>query len=452
MKKLIMMICSALVVVGAYADKAITTEINGVEWRFRINPETRTAVLGHNTATTGSTGRDDTSLHACSKEINVNAADIPWEFDYENVHYKVDVVGLGAFYYHGNLTGTLTIPASVKEMRGYSFQNCTGLTGLVGGASVTNWKNAVFMNCTKMAGTYPDLSAVTVFDAQPFANTALTGKLKLGDSLTSLGTGWVFFNCNFPEAVIPANVTTVGRNSAVYGTFKECDEMKAIWIKGPSAAANQTYTTVYCETFAEKCTSLKVVLMGKNTKGANMTTTGGNAMLSGVDGTQVLVPDNGYWDGLVLGGGENNKVWYYGPNRELDLTIDETAKTVKFTPTTENALSNVVAWVPTIKQHFELDTVISVTNRIEMSVALDEEMLQNVTLEAPPWYLTFAVKNQEQLDRVLSVVSADTPIIIDIEGAGKNQITVPEDRKVAILAKSGWTFGAKLNGLVISFK
>ena len=452
MKKLIMMICSALVAVGAYADEAITIEIKDVEWRFRINPETRTAVLGHNTATTGSTGRDDTSLHACSKEINVNAADIPWEFDYENVHYKVDVVGLGAFYYHGNLTGTLTIPASVKEMRGYSFQNCTGLTGLVGGASVTNWKNAVFMNCTKMAGTYPDLSAVTVFDAQPFANTALTGKLKLGDSLTSLGTGWVFFNCNFPEAVIPANVTTVGRNSAVYGTFRECDEMKAIWIKGPSAAANQTYTTVYCETFAEKCTSLKVVLMGKNTKGANMTTTGGNAMLSGVDGTQVLVPDNGYWDGLVLGGGENNKVWYYGPNRELDLTIDETAKTVKFTPTTENALSNVVAWVPTIKQHFELDTVISVTNRIEMSVALDEEMLQNVTLEAPPWYLTFAVKNQEQLDRVLSVVSADTPIIIDIEGAGKNQITVPEDRKVAILAKSGWTFGAKLNGLVISFK
>ena len=452
MKKLIMMICSALVAVGAYADEAITIEIKDVEWRFIINPETRTAVLGHNTATSGSTGRDDTSLHACSKEINVNAADIPWEFDYENVHYKVDVVGLGAFYYHGKLTGTLTIPASVKEMRGYSFQNCTGLTGLVGGASVTNWKNTVFMNCTKMAGTYPDLSAVTVFDAQPFANTALTGKLKLGDSLTSLGTGWVFFNCNFPEAVIPANVTTVGRNSAVYGTFKECDEMKAIWIKGPSAAANQTYTTVYCETFAEKCTSLKVVLMGKNTKGANMTTTGGNAMLSGVDGTQVLVPDNGYWDGLVLGGGENNKVWYYGPNRELDLTIDETAKTVKFTPTTENALSNVVAWVPTIKQHFELDTVISVTNRIEMSVALDEEMLQNVTLEAPPWYLTFAVKNQEQLDRVLSVVSADTPIIIDIEGAGKNQITVPEDRKVAILAKSGWTFGAKLNGLVISFK
>jgi hypothetical protein len=52
---------------------------------------------------------------------------------------------------------------------------------------------------------------------------------------------------------------------------------------------------------------------------------------------------------------------------------------------------------------------------------------------------------------VLSAVSADIPIIIDIEGSGKNQITVPEGRKVAILAKSGWTFGKKQNGLVISF-
>ena len=83
---------------------------------------------------------------------------------------------------------------------------------------------------------------------------------------------------------------------------------------------------------------------------------------------------------------------------------------------------------------------------------LGEDVLQNVTLEAPPWYLTFAVKNQTQLDNVLSAVSADTPIVIDIQGAGKNQITVPEGRKVAILAKSGWTFGAKPNGLTITFK
>ena len=174
MNKLIVLAGVALVAVGAYADEAITTVINGVEWRFRINPETKTAVLGHNTATSGSTGRDDLSLRACSNEINMDAADIPWEFDYDNVHYTVNAVGLGAFYYHGKLTGTITIPASVKEMRGYAFQNCKGLTRLVGGASVTNWQNAVFMNCDKMTGTYPDFSAVTVFGTQAFANTALT--------------------------------------------------------------------------------------------------------------------------------------------------------------------------------------------------------------------------------------------------------------------------------------
>ena len=46
--------------------------------------------------------------------------------------------------------------------------------------------------------------------------------------------------------------------------------------------------------------------------------------------------------------------------------------------------------------------------------------------------------------------SSDT-VNIDIEGAGRNQITVPNGRKVAILAKSGWTFGKALKGIVVSF-
>ena len=102
-------------------------------------------------------------------------------------------------------------------------------------------------------------------------------------------------------------------------------------------------------------------------------------------------------------------------------------------------------------KRFGLDTKIAITSRIEMTATITESMLQSVTLETPPWYVTFKVTSQAQLDNVLSAVSADIPIIIDIEGSGKNQITVPEGRKVAILAKSGWTFGKKQNGLVISF-
>ena len=452
MKKLIMMIGSVLVAVGTYADEAITTNINGVDWRFRIDSATGTAMLGLNdTPNPSSDVRPNEDLHACSSNIVLNAADIPWQFDYGNVHYTVTKVGAAAFFNHVKLTGTVTIPDSVREVLGYSF-NGSGLTGLAGCEAVTNWKNAVFMNCSSIGGTYPDLSSATAIGEQLFGKTYnMTGKLRLGNSLADISSK-AFQMANWPEAVIPASVKTMGKDNPGNGVFIGCTNMVALWVKGRPTEASQTYLTVYCGTLVKNCTALKLVLMGQNTKGEHRDVVGGNAMLSEVDGAHVLVPDNGYWDGLKTGGGESNKVWYYGPNRELDLTIDETAKTVTFAPTTENAMTNAIAWASTIKEHFGLDTVISLKSRIDTSVAITEAMLQNVTLTTPPWYLTFAVKNQEELDNVLAAVSADTPIIIDIEGAGKNQITVPEGRKVAILAKSGWTFGAKLNGLVISFR
>ena len=453
MKKLIMMIGSVLVAVGTYADEAITNNINGIDWRFRIDSATGTAMLGLNdTPNPSIDDRPNEEWHACSSNIVLNAADIPWQFDYGNVHYTVTKVGAAAFFNHVKLTGTVTIPDSVREVLGYSF-NGSGLTGLAGCEAVTNWKNAVFMNCSSIGGTYPDLSAATAIGEQLFGKTYnMTGKLRLGNSLAEISSK-AFQMANWPEAVIPASVEKMGKTKNTgNGVFIGCTNMVALWVKGKPTEASQTYLTVNCGTLVKNCKALKLVLMGQNTKGEYMNEEEDYTMLSGVVGAHVLVPDNGYWDGLKTGGGESNKVWYYGPNRELDLTIDETAKTVTFAPTTENAMTNAIAWASTIKEHFGLDTVISLKSRIDTSVAITEAMLQNVTLTAPPWYLTFAVKNQEELDYVLAAVSADTPIIIDIEGAGKNQITVPDGRKVAILAKSGWTFGAKLNGLVISFR
>ena len=84
-------------------------------------------------------------------------------------------------------------------------------------------------------------------------------------------------------------------------------------------------------------------------------------------------------------------------------------------------------------------------------VTITESMLQNVTLDTPPWYLTFAVKNQTQSNNILAAVSVDTPIIIDIEKS-EEDIVVPDGRQVAILAKGGWKFGIKHKGLVVSLR
>ena len=196
--------------------------------------------------------------------------------------------------------------------------------------------------------------------------------------------------------------------------------------------------------------NLKFFVVGPNMKTGGSRTRFGFPNSSGVT---VLLPDrtdNTSWRKSAVDTTVNNVI-FYGPDYDFDMTMAETAMT--FYPKTETALTNIISWASTFKSAFDMDTKIAITNRIEMSegVQITEAMLQNVTLEAPPWYLTFAVTNQAQLDNVLAAVSADVPIIIDIEGAGKNQITVPNGRKVAILAKSGWTFGKKLNGLIISF-
>ena len=448
MRKVIALSMVGIFSIGAIADTAITTTIDGVEWRFRIDRDTQTAMLGHCTIPNPNDTKEE--YFACPSNININASSIPWIFDYEGTQYTVTRVGSRAFYNHRQLTGTLTIPDTVKELNGYSFYLCTGLTGLRGCNSVTNWQNSVLQGCSGMKDTLPDLSAVTVFGERPFDGVSLTGDLKLGASLTAI-EGWAFRNCKFDDAVIPANVTTVGRNASAYGVFKDCGNMVAMWVKGKPTEASQKYTTVYCGTLAANCAKLKMVLMGRNTKGESKKSSGEYSMLYVDKGVQVLVPANGYWDGLVTGG-EDNKVWYYGPTNEFDLVIDEAKMSATFTPTTENALTNVIAWAPLLKEHFDLDTVISITNHIDSSFELSDAMLQNVTISAKLWFLTFNVQSQAQLDNVLAAVSVDTPVLIDIEGAGRNQITVPEGRQVAILAKGGWTFGEKPKGIVITFR
>ena len=454
MRKVIALSMVGMFSIGAIADTPITTTIDGVEWRFRIDPDTQTAMLGHCTTPNPDDPKKE-DYFACSSNIAINASSIPWNFDYEGKQYTVTRVGSSAFYNHRQLKGTLTIPDTVKELSGYSFYLCTGLTGLRGCNSVTNWQNSVLQGCSGMKDTLPDLSAVTVFGERPFEGVNLTGDLKLGASLTEI-PGWALRGGKWDEAVVPANVTTVGDDRAAYGVFPECPNMKAIWVKGKPTEASQKYTTVYCGSLAKNCASLKMVLMGQNTKASGKKPWDANYyMLAGDEGVQALVPANGYWDGLEVGGkdgGEANKVWYYGPTNELDLVIDDAKMEATFTPTTENALTNVIAWAPLLKEHFDLDTVISITNHIDSSFELSDAMLQNVTISAKLWFLTFNVQSQAQLDNVLAAISVDTPVIIDIEGAGRNQITVPEGRKVAILVKGGWTFGEKPKGIVITFR
>lgn len=450
MKKLLTMIGAAAVAASAMVANAatpITNTIDGVEWRFMLDTPSGTsgtAMLGINTATSGSPNRDKDELHGCSQDVSVNAADIPWEFDYEGVHYTVTKVALGAFYANANMTGILTIPPAVTELRNCAFQGCSGLTGLRGGDSVTYWGTSAFSGCTSMQGAYPDLSVATYFGEIVFSKAPLTGTLKLGDSLTSI-TRLTFKGCNFAaSAIMPSSVLTIGHNSN-NGVFEENPNLSAIWIKGTPDAASQTYTTVYCAKLAASCPSMKMILMGKNTEGARMTQTGSNAMLANDTGVQVFIPANGQWDGLVTGG-TNNKVLYYGADREFDLAIDDTKMTATFTPTTVNALTNALAWVPAFKTHFDLDAHISVTNAIDLTdVTITDDMVSGVTFDR----LMFSAKTQTQLDAILGKFPVTTPIAIDPTGLTENMVVPDTYTNVYVKTVPGVTIKRTASGFMI---
>ena len=200
------------------------------------------------------------------------------------------------------------------------------------------------------------------------------------------------------------------------------------------------------------CSGVNHVVVGPNVIVDNVNTLAN--FFDAATGAKIFVPRNSQnmtWNGsheISLGGVDNSAV-YYGPSESFDLAMYDTYAT--FTPITAEGLAYALSLAQTFETGFGLDTRIAITNRINMTTAVAEPKLQNVTLTSPPWYMTFAVQTQAQLDNVLAVVQEDIPVIIDIDGATED-VCVPEGRQVAILAKGGWTFGKKHKGLIIQFK
>lgn len=243
-----------------------------------------------------------------------------------------------------------------------------------------------------------------------------------------------------------------------------------ILFKGPSSVESgkiQSYSTMtlpepkklsnadyYNTSIVLECNNLKYVVVGPNVKVDDTNKLVGLFQLNITDAV-LIVPrsaGNMSWDGSHTNelGGVGNSVVYYGPSEAFDIEMYDTYAT--FIPNTEEGLTTALELAQTFETVFNIDARLAVRKRINMTAEVAESALQSVTLTAaPPWYLTFAVQTQSQLDSVLAVVQKDIPIIIDIDGATED-ICVPEGRQVAILAKGGWTFGKKHKGLIIQFK
>ena len=390
-----------------------TIEVKGVPLTYVINnAANRTVTLG------------DGLNPAMATTASLDAGDIPWTFTNNGTTYTVSALANLAFNGCTALTGTLDIPATVTSIGYAVFSGCTGLVGVssFGSGCTAQWGQQVFRYCTGLRGT------LVIPDSNPcyMNNFVFDGCLGLKSLIVGSGTTWVprYFASNLD---------------------KKSPSLKGVWIKGrPTVASGtQPYTTV-CQPYTFRYSySLEVILYGKNTK-YNTNNGPNEIMMEGVNGCSVFVPANGQWTNCKFGG-TNTDTIYYGAGQELDLDIDDAAKTITAVPNTSAAFRKVLNNAAKFKEYFDLDTRIAVTNSISADIQVSAGDLQNVFFLT---YVPFTVNTQDQLIAVFAAVPEAMPIAIDATGATEN-INVPAGRNVTVIVPGGGKYGPTRKGFVI---
>ena len=410
-------VSAAAIAAGAaipMAANADTIEINGVTWTYVVNDATaKTVTLG------------DGTNPAMPVGTAIDVKYIPWTFYVGDDKYTVSQIAGNAFKDCSKLTGTLSIPPTVKKITGHAAFYGTGLTG------VSSFGDGLEQENTNQ---------------QTFKNSQLTGVLVIPDSYSPNFHNFTFDGC--------ANLTgiIVGTGTARTGQYfgSNCSRLEGVWVKGhPNVTSGtQAYTPVTVRNAWRGSPNLKVVLCGANT---SMGETYGNQYgLIGVTGCKVFVPANGKWNNVAAHlGGTNTELIPYGPGKDVDLSIDEAAGKVSATPTTPVALVQVLEAATTFKSVFKLDTRISVTNTLDLTgVTITEQMVSGVTFDR----LMFSAKTQAQLNAILDAFPATTPVSIDPTGLTENMVIPETYNNVHVKTVPGVTIKRTTKGLMIVVK
>ena len=411
------------------AANADTVTTNGVTWTYTVNDASKkTVTLGGGT----------TSTTAIPTDASVDAADIPWKFIDETSGdtYTVTEIAANAFNSCSKLTGTLAFPSSVTKIGNSAFYKCKGLTGLKLGVNIAIIGEHAFSICPNMAGDISDLTSVTwfgqyAFDAKDGSahDSRLYGNVRFNPSLPKLPA------CLFRYVPITGVTLPSSLNSADGGAFQNT-RIDSLWIKGG--------VNVDVRWFALRA-PVGIVLAGPDTKCNNPT---GNSFLGEETECKLFIPATGNWLKLDTNSSPGVDVIYYGPDRNLDIAIDEPKNVLNATVADGAMLVKMLEAAPLFRQYFGLDTRISVTNAIDLAdVTITDDMVKGATFDR----LMFSVQTQAQLNGVLDAFPASTPFAIDPTGLTESMI-VPEGRKVFVLTGEGYEVRKYQKGFIVIVK
>ena len=152
---------------------------------------------------------------------------------------------IGEFAFSGcSSLSSITLPNSLTTIGNQAFAGCSGLTSVTLPDSLTTIGTATFSNCSGLTSlTLPN--SVTSIEPNVFSGCSSLSSITLGDSLTTIGNS-AFQNCSgLTSVTLPNSVTSIGIN-----TFRSCSSLTSITLSS-SLTSIGLYTFNGCSSLSE---------------------------------------------------------------------------------------------------------------------------------------------------------------------------------------------------------
>ena len=165
----------------------------------------------------------ENAFNGCTGLIAVHISDLAvWcNIDFENYNSN-PLRHAKNLYLNGDLVKDFIIPEGVENIKNYAFSDCTGLTNVTIGNSVTSIGEWAFLGCSNLTSVTIGNSVTSIGERAFNGCTGLTN-VTIGNSVTSIGD-YAFYGCTgLTNVTIGNSVTSIGERA-----FYDCTGLRAV--------------------------------------------------------------------------------------------------------------------------------------------------------------------------------------------------------------------------------
>ncbi|MDE6489758.1 MAG: leucine-rich repeat domain-containing protein [Muribaculaceae bacterium] len=177
-----------------------------------------TATIGQLRYDLNSSTAEATVTGAAEATSNIHNLSIPETVTHNNQTFTITAIGDMAFFLC-DITGTLTLPKSLKIIKDRAFLQCEGLSGALNiPQSVHTIESYAFSECTGFNGTLTLPNSITSIGECAFYEcSGFTGTLTLPQNITAIKSS-TFYKCSglTGPLTIPENVTIIEQSAFMY--------------------------------------------------------------------------------------------------------------------------------------------------------------------------------------------------------------------------------------------